>query len=236
MLIVRNLRAGYKHFEIKANFSVKEGSFVAILGPSGSGKTTLVNAIAGFVPLETGSIEWKDENIAILPIGDRPVSILFQEHNLFPHLTIEKNVSIGLKPNLKLTSSERDKVLRTLRRVGLEKFVKYKPAELSGGQRTRVALARAMLRSKPLLLLDEAFSGLGPALRLEMLALIMDFVEQENMTLLMVTHDINDAIKLNQQIIFANDGEIAGPMDLTKFLNSNEQNFRGYLGSGKKEI
>ena len=230
MLRVRNLRAGYKKFEIRADFSIQDGSLIAIVGPSGSGKSTLVNVIAGFLSPRVGAIEWKKETITALPPGSRPVSILFQDHNLFPHLTVEKNVSIGLKPNLKLTSYERDQVLDTIRKVGLEKFIGNKPAELSGGQRTRIALARTMLRSKPLLLLDEAFSGLGPALRLDMLALMMEFVQEGNLTLLMVTHDINDAIKLNQQIIFVNDGEIIGPMAISEFLSSTDPKFRQYLG------
>jgi len=122
-------------------------------------------------------------------------------------------------------------VLETIRKVGLEKYIRNKPSKLSGGQRTRIALARVMLRSKPVLLLDESFSGLGPALRLEMLSLIMDYVQEANMTLLMVTHDINDAIKLNQQVIFVNDGQVVGPMDIAKFLNSSDLRFRQYLGS-----
>ena len=231
MLRVRNLQVGYEHFVLRASFSLKNSSSVAILGPSGSGKTTLINAIAGFLPVDIGDVEWKGDNITGLPPGERPVSILFQEHNLFPHLTVEENVSIGLRPNLKLTSNEKKYVFETIRKVGLEKYIRNKPSKLSGGQRTRIALARVMLRSKPVLLLDESFAGLGPALRLEMLSLIMDYVQKANMTLLMVTHDINDAIKLNQQVIFVNDGQVVGPMDIAKFLNSSDLRFRQYLGS-----
>ncbi len=230
MLRVRNLRAGYNDFELWANFSVQERSLVAILGPSGSGKTTLINTIAGFAPVNTGDIEWKGGNITGLSPGERPISVLFQDHNLFPHLNVEKNISIGLKANLKLKPNEQEKVFETIRKVGLEKYITKKPSELSGGQRTRIALARVMLRCKPLLLLDEVFLGLGPALRLEMLGLIMDFVQEENMTLLMVTHDINDAIKLNQKIIFVHDGQVVSPMDIAKFLGSSDFRFREYLG------
>ena len=231
MLRVKNLRTGYKDFQLSANFMVQERSLVAIVGPSGSGKTTLINTIAGFLPANIGNVEWKEGSITSLSPGKRPVSVLFQDHNLFPHLNVERNISIGLKANLKLDPSEKEKVFETIRKVGLEKFITKKPSELSGGQRTRIALARVMLRCKPLLLLDEAFLGLGPALRLEMLALIMDFVHEENMTLLMVTHDINDAIKLNQKIIFTHDAQVIGPMDIAEFLGSSDLRFRQYLGS-----
>ena len=236
MLRVRNLQTGYNDFQLYANFVVRERSLVAIVGPSGSGKTTLLNTIAGFMPVSVGEVEWKEESITNVSPGKRPVSVLFQDHNLFPHLSVEKNVAIGLKANLKLNSSEQDQVFEAIRKVGLEKYITKKPSELSGGQKTRIALARAMIRCKPLLLLDEAFLGLGPALRLEMLALIMDFVHEEKMTLLMVSHDINDALKLNQKIIFIHDGQVIGPMDIAEFLCSSDLKFREYLGDCKKKV
>ncbi len=231
MLRVRNLRVGYDHFELRANFTVEKGSLVAIVGPSGSGKTTLLNTIAGFLSPLAGVIEWEQRNISELSPGDRPISILFQDHNFFPHLSVEQNVSIGVKANLRLTSGEYHRVFSIIEKVGLEKFRNKKPSELSGGQRTRIALARVMLRSKPLLLLDEAFLGLGPALRLEMLGLLMNFVHHENMTLLIATHDIKDVIKLNQQIMFVSEGEIKAPMQVAEFLNSSDDRIKQYLGA-----
>ena len=230
MLYVRNLRVGYDQFVLKADFSFEEGSLVSILGPSGAGKTTLINSIAGFLKINSGSIRWKKEDITKLPPGERPVSILFQDYNFFSHLTVEKNVSIGIKPDLRLNSIEREKVFQAIKKVGLNKYTNKKPSELSGGQRTRIALARVIVRSKPLLLLDEAFLGLEPALRLEMLELIMEMAYKENITLLMITHDVKDAIKLNQQIIFVNEGKVNCPIHISKFLNSSDDKIRKYLG------
>ena len=186
MLCVKDLRISYGLFELRANFSIQTGSLVAILGPSGSGKTTLINAIAGFIPSRTGFIEWNQLALTALSPGERPINILFQDHNLFPHLNVEKNVSIGIKPNLKLTALERKSVLETIIKVGLGELGSKQPSELSGGQKTRVALARVMVRSKPLLLLDEAFLGLGPALRLKMLDLMIEYVQKESKNITIV--------------------------------------------------
>ena len=230
MLCVRNLRVGYDQFVLKADFYFEEGSLVSILGPSGSGKTTLINSIAGFLQINSGSIRWKKEDITKLPPGERPVSILFQDYNFFFLLTVEKNVSIGIKPDLRLNSIEREKVFQAIKKVGLNKYTNKNPSELSGGQRTRIALARVIVRSKPLLLLDEAFLGLEPALRLEMLELIMEMAYKENITVLMITHDVKDAIKLNQKIIFVNEGKVNYPIHISKFLNSSDDKIRKYLG------
>ena len=230
MLRVRDLKVGYDLFELRADFSIQTGSLVAILGPSGSGKTTLINAIAGFIQSRTGIIEWNQLALAPFSPGERPINILFQDHNLFPHLDVEKNVAIGIKPNLKLSILERKSVLETIAKVGLGELGNKQPSELSGGQKTRIALARVMVRSKPLLLLDEAFLGLGPALRLKMLDLMMEYVQKERKTLLMVTHDINDAIKLGQLVLFVDKGKVFGPMYLTEFLSSTDPRFKQYLG------
>ena len=125
MLCVKDLRISYGLFELRANFSIQTGSLVAILGPSGSGKTTLINAIAGFIPSRTGFIEWNQLALTALSPGERPINILFQDHNLFPHLNVEKNVSIGIKPNLKLTALERKSVLETIIKGGLGVFCNY---------------------------------------------------------------------------------------------------------------
>ena len=123
-----------------------------------------------------------------------------------------------------------ENALQLKKKVGLKKYANKRPSELSGGQRTRIALARVMVRSKPLLLLDEAFLGLGPALRLEMLELIIDMAYKKNTTLLMITHDVKDAIKLNQKIIFVNEGVVDFPVHISEFLNSSKDKIRQYLG------
>ena len=207
MLQVKNLFVDLGGFRLTADFEIERGSLISIVGPSGAGKSTILNALAGFIPLTSGVIKWNGSEITKLDTGLRPLSILFQDYNLFSHLTVKDNIAIGLRPNLKLDDLETEMVNSVIEEVGLSKFKFIKPFQLSGGQRTRVSLARSIVRSKPILLLDEAFSGLGPALRSEMIKLIKDKSIKEGITLIMVSHHIKDAIELDQKVIFVNDGE-----------------------------
>ena len=231
MLQVKNLIVDLGSFRLTADFEIERGSLISIVGPSGAGKSSLLNALAGFIPLTSGVIKWNGSDFTKLDPGLRPLSILFQDYNLFSHLTVKDNIAIGLRPNLKLNDLENDLVNSVIEEVGLSKFKFIKPFQLSGGQRTRVSLARSIVRSKPILLLDEAFSGLGPALRSEMIKLIKDKSIKEGITLIMVSHHIKDAIELDQKVIFVNDGETMKPTNVSNFINSHDENIRGYIGS-----
>ena len=231
MLQVKNLVVDLDGFKLTADFEIEKCSLISIVGPSGAGKSTLLNALAGFIPLTSGLIKWNGSDITKLDPGLRPLNILFQDYNLFSHLTVKDNIAIGLRPNLKLNDLETDLVNSIIEEVGLSKFKFIKPFQLSGGQRTRVSLARAIVRSKPILLLDEAFSGLGPALRSEMIKLIKDKSIKEGITLIMVSHNIKDAIELDQKVIFVNDGETMKPTNVSIFINSHDGNIRDYIGS-----
>jgi thiamine transport system ATP-binding protein len=231
MLQVKNLFVDLGGFRLTADFEIERGSLISIVGPSGAGKSTILNALAGFIPLTSGVIKWNGSDITKLDPGLRPLSILFQDYNLFSHLTVKDNIAIGLRPNLKLDDLETEMVNSVIEEVGLSKFKFIKPFQLSGGQRTRVSLARSIVRSKPILLLDEAFSGLGPALRSEMIKLIKDKSIKEGITLIMVSHHIKDAIELDQKVIFVNDGETMKPTNVSIFINSLDENIRDYIGS-----
>ena len=231
MLQVKNLLVDLGGFRLTADFEIERGSLLSIVGPSGAGKSTILNALAGFIPLTSGEIKWNGSDITQLDPGLRPLSILFQDYNLFSHLTVKDNIAIGLRPNLKLDDLETEMVNSVIEEVGLSKFKFIKPFQLSGGQRTRVSLARSIVRSKPILLLDEAFSGLGPALRSEMIKLIKDKSIKEGITLIMVSHHIKDAIELDQKVIFVNDGETMKPTNVSIFINSQDENIRDYIGS-----
>lgn len=231
MLQVKNLFVDLGGFRLTADFEIERGSLISIVGPSGAGKSTILNALAGFIPLTSGVIKWNGSDITKLDPGLRPLSILFQDYNLFSHLTVKDNIAIGLRPNLKLDDLETEMVNSVIEEVGLSKFKFIKPFQLSGGQRTRVSLARSIVRSKPILLLDEAFSGLGPALRSEMIKLIKDKSIKEAITLIMVSHHIKDAIELDQKVIFVNDGETMKPTNVSIFINSQDENIRDYIGS-----
>ena len=170
------------------DLQVAAGERIAIVGPSGAGKSTLLNLIAGFVLPTQGNIWLNGENHTHSAPYERPVSMLFQENNLFPHLTVQQNLALGLKTSLKLTALEQDQIERVADAVGLTSFLSRLPNSLSGGQKQRVALARCLLRDKPILLLDEPFSALDPELRMEMLNLIDELCHSKKLTLLLVTH------------------------------------------------
>ena len=170
------------------DLQVAAGERIAIIGPSGAGKSTLLNLIAGFVLPTQGNIWLNGENHTRSAPYERPVSMLFQENNLFPHLTVQQNLALGLKTSLKLTALEQDQIEQVTDAVGLTSFLSRLPNSLSGGQKQRVALARCLLRDKPILLLDEPFSALDPELRMDMLNLIDELCHSKNLTLLLVTH------------------------------------------------
>ena len=122
MLRIDNLVINLENFRLTADFEIKKGSHISIVGPSGAGKSTLLNALAGFLPLTTGNIEWNKSDITKLEPGQRPISILFQDYNLFSHLNIIENVAIGLTPNLKMNAIQSDLVDSVINEVGLSNF------------------------------------------------------------------------------------------------------------------
>jgi thiamine transport system ATP-binding protein len=141
-------------------------------------------------------------------IAQRPISVLFQDGNLFPHLNVFDNAALALRGELNLHEDERRAVMRSIEKVGLSGFEKRKPAALSGGQQSRAALARVLLRDRPLTLLDEPFAALDPGLRIEMLALIADLSQATGQTVLMATHDFRDAERLCDRIWFMEGGKL----------------------------
>ena len=188
---------------------VEAGERIAIVGPSGAGKSTLLNLIAGFVLPTQGNIWLNGENHTRSAPYERPVSMLFQENNLFPHLTVQQNLALGLKTTLKLAALEQDQIERVADAVGLTSFLSRLPNSLSGGQKQRVALARCLLRDKPILLLDEPFSALDPELRMEMLNLIDELCHSKNLTLLLVTHQPSELTGKVDRMLRIENGRIS---------------------------
>lgn len=135
--------------------------------------------------------------------------MLFQENNLFSHLNVQQNIGLGLDPGLKLSALQREKLMHIARQMGIDNLMRRLPGELSGGQRQRVALARCLVRDQPVLLLDEPFSALDPALRQEMLALVSDVCHNRQLTLLMVSHSVEDAARIAPRSVVVADGRIA---------------------------
>lgn len=199
----------YHHLPMRFTLSVSRGEQVAILGPSGAGKSTLLNLIAGFLAPASGTMMIEGEDHTATPPSRRPVSMLFQENNLFSHLSVWQNIGLGLDPGLKLNASQREKMRHIARQMGLDSLLERLPGELSGGQRQRAALARCLVREQPILLLDEPFSALDPALRQEMLTLVAEVCRDKQLTLLMVSHSVEDAARIAPRSIVVADGRIA---------------------------
>ncbi|WP_345827281.1 thiamine ABC transporter ATP-binding protein ThiQ [Pantoea sp. BRR-3P] len=208
MLTLNNLTYLYQHLPMRFTFAAQAGERLAILGPSGAGKSTLLSLLGGFLAVNQGSLVMNGVDHTQSVPSARPVSMLFQENNLFPHLTVQQNMALGLHPGLKLTRAQQQQVTDIAEQTGLQEMLTRLPGQLSGGQRQRVALARCLLRNQPILLLDEPFSALDPALRGEMLQLVRSVCETRNITLLMVSHSLEDAQQIAPRSLVIVDGRI----------------------------
>lgn len=223
-----DLRQG--EFRLSADWQADEGARIAVIGPSGGGKSTLLSAIAGFLVPHAGHILWQGQDITGMDPGKRPVTTLFQDQNLFPHLTIAQNIGLGLNPSLRLTPQDHARIDDALARTGLSGMGSRKPAQLSGGQQGRAALARALLRARPILLLDEPFAALGPALKSEMLSLLDDLTASAATTVLMVTHDPADARAFAPLTCLVADGMAHPPSPTAALLDNPPPALAAYLG------
>lgn len=192
------------HFELEVNPTER----IAIIGESGAGKSTLLNLIAGFEQANSGEIYLNGQNHTQTSPSERPVSMLFQQDNLFLHLNVAENIGLGLTPSLKLTSEEKSQISQIAHQMGLHTLLTRKAAQLSGGQQQRVALARTLLRHKPILLLDEPFSALDQERRQELQQLVLTLCKQHNLTLLMVTHQLEECQSMFTRVIEISNGKI----------------------------
>ena len=208
MLSIEAAALRFENFSCRFELTVAEHERVALIGESGSGKSTLLNLIAGFLLPDSGKITWKGENVLPLPPHQRPVTILFQDNNLFSHLNVFHNVAIGIHPGARLDDAQRATVHAVLERVGLAGFESRQPPSLSGGQQQRVALARCLLRKRPLLTLDEPFSALDVDTREKMLQLTDELVRENQLTLLLVTHNRAEADAIGARQVHVRDGRL----------------------------
>jgi thiamine transport system ATP-binding protein len=230
MLILEKLLLRHGDWSLSADLTIPKGERVALIGPSGAGKSSLLAAIAGFFDPVEGRILWDDTDLANMIPGERPLSILFQDQNLFPHLTVAQNAGLGVCAGLRLTPEQNEEISVALERVGLADQADKKPGQLSGGQQSRAALARVLLRARPMLLLDEPFSALGPALKSEMLDLVAEIASSAGSTVLMVTHDPQDALVLCPQTILVAEGFAAPPAPTAELMNNPPPALAAYLG------
>lgn len=223
MIVLNDLSYFYNAFTLHFNLTINSGERVAILGPSGAGKSTLLGLIAGLVSSDSGSLWLNGADHTVTSPAKRPVSMLFQDNNLFSHLTVEQNIGLGLNPGLKLNQRQQQQRTDITKRVGLQELAHRLPAELSGGQRQRVALARCLVRQQPILLLDEPFSALDPALRYDMLDLLNQVCDERNLTLLMVSHNLEDAAHIAARTLVIVDGKIVYDGTTQELLNGKAE-------------
>ncbi|KQT85160.1 ATP-binding cassette domain-containing protein [Aurantimonas sp. Leaf443] len=233
-LVLEGVRHAYEGREMVFDLAVETGEWLAVVGPSGAGKSTLLDLVAGFLTPSAGRILIGGEDMAGRAPGERPVNLVFQENNLFPHLTAFGNVALGLTTRRRPRPDERAATMEALRAVGLEGLAERRPAQMSGGERQRVALARAFLRRRPLMLLDEPFAALGPALRREMLDLLQGLRDRSGapLTILMVTHHPEDALGRAGRLAFLDDGRIAAIGETRALLGGRgDPRLSAYLGT-----
>ena len=241
------VRFAFKEHTMRFDLDVEPGEWLALIGPSGAGKSTLLDLVAGFIAPQSGTIRIDGRDMTGIAPAERPLSVVFQDNNLFPHLDVERNVALGIAPDLKISLGDRQRIAAALEAVGLAGFATRRPAEMSGGERQRVALARAFLREKPLLLLDEPFAALGPALRRNMLAMLMDLRRQviartasnpervTPMTIVMVTHHPEDAVGHADRVAFLEAGEVVAVGKTDVLLSGQvDQRIANYLGTARR--
>jgi putative spermidine/putrescine transport system ATP-binding protein len=201
----------------RMSLEIRDGEFIALLGPSGCGKTTTLRMIAGFIEVSEGKIFFADQEVTDVPANKRNTGMVFQGFALFPHMTVEQNVSYGLEMRRIAKDEIKQRVARVLDLVQLGGFAKRMPRQLSGGQQQRVALARALVINPHVLLLDEPLSALDAKLRHEVRLQIRQLQQSLGLTTVFVTHDQEEALSLADRLVVMNAGrieQIGTPADL----------------------
>ena len=210
MLKIENLNVYLEGCSIVKNCSleIQKGEIFSLLGVSGCGKSTLIKAVLGLIPSSSGRVFLNGRDLTELPPEKRDCTVVFQDLRLFPHLTVGENIAFPLHFQKKNKTEERKIVEELLSLVSLEGFSRRTIESLSGGQKQRVAIARALAQNAELLLLDEPFSSLDPNLRKEMGELLLHLREKRGLSVLLVTHDHEEALRLSDRIALMKEGEI----------------------------
>jgi putative spermidine/putrescine transport system ATP-binding protein len=209
-LSIRGIRKAYGAVTAVKNVSmdIAEGEFMTFLGPSGSGKSTTLYILAGFQDPTEGDILIRGKSLLSTPAHKRNIGMVFQRYTLFPHLTVGENVAFPLRIRRRPKSEIIERVRAALKLVRLEGLEDRKPANMSGGQQQRVALARALVYNPPVLLMDEPLSALDKKLREEIQFEIRRIHQETGVTILYVTHDQEEALRLSDRIAVFSQGEI----------------------------
>ena len=207
---IKNLALQFGTVEVlkSLNLTIKKGEFLVLLGSSGCGKSTLLNCIAGLLDVTSGQIHINGKNVTWAEPNERGIGMVFQSYALYPQMTVEGNLSFGLK-NAKLPKDEiASRIARAAKILQIEPLLKRKPAELSGGQRQRVAIGRALVRDVDVFLFDEPLSNLDAKLRADLRTEIKQLHAQLENTMIYVTHDQVEAMTLADRIAIMKGGQV----------------------------
>ncbi|PRX92328.1 ABC transporter ATP-binding protein [Allonocardiopsis opalescens] len=211
---------------------IKDGEFMVLVGPSGCGKSTALRMIAGLEDITAGELVIGDRVVNDLPPKNRDIAMVFQNYALYPHMTVEENLAFGLKLRKVPKAEVKERVAKAADMLGLEPYLKRKPAALSGGQRQRVAMGRAIVREPQAFLMDEPLSNLDAKLRVQMRASLNQLHEELHTTTVYVTHDQVEAMTLGDRVAVLREG-ILQQVDTPKELFDNPVNLfvAGFIGS-----
>ena len=243
--ITKKYKGNDKNSVTDFTLDVDKKEFIAFVGPSGCGKSTTLRMMAGFEEITSGDLYIDGKRINEVAPADRGISMVFQNYALYPHMTVEKNISYGLK-NMKVPADEiKQKVDWTIDILGLEEYRKRKPKNLSGGQRQRVALGRAIVKDQKVFLMDEPLSNLDAKLRISMRNEISKLHRKLGSTTIYVTHDQVEAMTMADRIVIMKDGvvqQVGTPMDLYEhpvnkfvagFIGAPQMNFYNVSVNGQ---
>lgn len=224
---IRNIEKKYKEFTLSLSLSVEEGEFLSIIGPSGSGKSTLLSLIAGIESPDSGEMLMDGRDITKEKIQKRGISMVFQDFSLFPSMNVEKNIQFGMKEKDKAKRKElSDKLLEV---VGLKDYGKRNVSAISGGEAQRVALARAIASEPRMILFDEPLSALDPPLRKHLRAIIRSIHDSLGITVLYVTHDIEEAFAVSDRIAVMQGGSIVTVKEAEDLYRNPENLFTAFF-------
>lgn len=235
-LNLKNISKSFGKLKVLDNISLElgNGELLVLLGPSGCGKSTILRLIAGLETADSGEIFIGDNRIDHLEPKKRQVAMVFQNYALYPHMTVEKNLSFPLKIAGVKSSERQERVISVARMLGLEDKLKDKPGQLSGGQRQRVALGRAIIREPSIFLLDEPLSNLDADLRTRMRHEIVKLQKELGVTTVHVTHDQEEALTMADRIALLHEGnliQVGSPEEL--YRNPNSVFVARFIGSPK---
>ncbi|MBO0837064.1 MAG: sn-glycerol-3-phosphate ABC transporter ATP-binding protein UgpC, partial [Actinobacteria bacterium] len=211
---------------------IADGEFMVLVGPSGCGKSTALRSIAGLEDISAGNITIGSRIVNDLPPKDRDIAMVFQNYALYPHMTVEQNLAFGLQQRKTPKEDIKRRVTDVAKMLGLEEYLKRKPAALSGGQRQRVAMGRAIVREPQAFLMDEPLSNLDAKLRVSMRASLSQLHERLGVTTVYVTHDQVEAMTLGQRVCVLREGKLQ-QVDTPQALYNAPVNLfvAGFIGS-----